>query len=150
MTKKARRIKSKKICSTKFCRKEAKRGTTCYSCKAAKYKERNPFRYAYNTLKQNAKRRKKFFDLTFEQFKSFAIKVDYIGRKGRKYTSLHIDRIDESRGYTANNIQALTNAQNGRKFRRWKSGEWNELTREMEFITVTTEEVEPNFDDCPF
>jgi len=59
-------------------------------------------------LKSNAKRRGKFFDLTLEQFKTFCIDTGYMAGKGKKATSLSIDRIDVEKGYTIDNLQILT------------------------------------------
>lgn len=70
---------------------------------------------AYYTLKSNAKRRGKEFDLTPEQFEQFCRKTLYIGYKGRTGTALSIDRIDSSKGYTMDNIVVLTNRENGAK-----------------------------------
>ena len=81
-----------------------------------KYRNKYPIRYTYQTLKDNAKRRGKSFNLTFEQFKQFAIKTDYLNVKGITKTSYHIDRIDENKGYTIDNIQLLTNEQNIKKY----------------------------------
>lgn len=80
------------------------------------WRKKNPIRSAYTTLKCNAKRRGKVFKLTFEEFKEFAIKTDYINRKGITATSYHIDRIDENKGYTVDNIQVLTNRDNVKKY----------------------------------
>lgn len=96
--------------------------------------------YAYSTLKQNAKRRSKHFELTFEQFKAFAIATDYYKRKGRKATCYHIDRIDETRGYTIDNIQVLTNRENAKKYALFKA-EYNHELQEMEFYTHVITEV---------
>ena len=78
--------------------------------------KRNPLRHAYNCLKNNAKRRGKYFNLTYEQFKDFAIKTKYVDHRGRTADSYHIDRIDENEGYTIDNIQVLSNKDNVRKF----------------------------------
>lgn len=84
----------------------------CSKCQRLK----NPEKYAYQTLKDNAKRRKKNFELSFEDFKIFCIETNYIAKKGRRKDTLHIDRIKEQEGYTKENIQALTNSQNVRKY----------------------------------
>lgn len=98
----------------------------CSKCQRLK----NPEKYAYQTLKDNAKRRGKEFTLTFEQFSEFAVKTSYIARKGRKKDSLHIDRIYENNGYTKENIQTLTNSENVRKYLKYY---WDEYNRKMIF-----------------
>lgn len=88
----------------------------CYSCRYKSYKERNPYRLAYTRLRGHAKARGKEFDLTFEQFKAFCINSNYLNCKGVRKESYHIDRIDETKGYTVDNIQLLTNTENVRKY----------------------------------
>lgn len=101
-------------------------GNYCSKCQRLK----NPYKYAYQTLKDNAKRRGKVFELTFEQFCEFAIKTDYITRKGIKKNSIHIDRIKEDVGYKIDNIQPLTNSQNIKKYLKYY---WDEYNRKMIF-----------------
>jgi hypothetical protein len=72
-------------------------------------------RASYNTLRYNAKRRGKAFDLTFEQFKEFCRKTNYINKKGKTASSYSIDRIRPAEGYTVDNIQVLTLAANSLK-----------------------------------
>jgi hypothetical protein len=90
-------------------------------------------KYAYQNLKSNSKRRGKAFELTFEEFSEFAIEVDYLKKKGITSTSLHVDRIDENKGYTRDNIQGLENSKNVRK---WLIYHYNGVA--MEFETKTT------------
>ena len=73
-------------------------------------------RAAYKALRDNSKRRHKEFTLTFEQFQQFAIEVDYIKKKGRSNRAYHIDRQDNDKGYTIDNIRVLTGLQNRRKY----------------------------------
>ncbi len=99
-----------------------------------RYREKYPIKYAYQTLKDNSKRRGKDFDLTYEQFEAFVVRVDYINRKGILADSLHIDRENENLGYTKDNIQPLENAKNVRKFfnHYWDGKEYvfrNEIER---------------------
>lgn len=84
--------------------------------------ELHPDKYAYKNLKTNAKRRGKEFSLTFEEFIEFAIKHNYIAGKGITKTGLHIDRIDNRKGYTIDNIQVLTNSENIRKYMTYDIG----------------------------
>lgn len=104
------------MCITKFCRKPKYKGNYCHSCKKRRYKEKHPEKYAYIVLKNNARRRGKYFDLTFEQFLEFSVKSGYMAGKGIYKESLHIDRIDESKGYTIDNIQVLSNIENVKKY----------------------------------
>lgn len=107
-----------KICTEPYCRKLAKAGSRCYSCEKKRYAEAHPVKYAYQVLRQNARRRGKEFSLTFEQFEKFCYETDVLHGRGRSATSYHIDRIDDSKGYTIDNIQVLTNSENIQKENR--------------------------------
>lgn len=106
---------------------------------------------AYHGVKSRAKSRGINFDLTFEDFSTFAVKVDYIQKKGVTKSSMHIDRInpDPSIGYTKGNIQPLINAENASK--RWKvvRGEYNFDFQRMEFW-VSTETDDSDSSGVPF
>lgn len=122
-------------CETKYCRNTATKKTKCAKCVTQHYRLANPIKYAFDTLKHNAKRRGKYFDLTIEQFTDFAKKVGYLAKNGIYKYSYHIDRIDESKGYEINNIQALTNSENVRKY---KVHAFNEKGKPCDFKTVTS------------
>lgn len=103
-------------CTTKHCRNiAAKRRTICYKCITAKYKEKNPVKYAYYVLRNNAKRRGVAFELTFDEFSEFCVKYDYLAGKGRKKESYSIDRRDNTIGYLKSNIRVMTLGENSRK-----------------------------------
>ena len=72
----------------------------------------NPVKDAYDNLKANARRRRKVFTLTLEQFAEWATTTGYMDKKGRQRHRYHIDRIDPSKGYTIDNIQPLTCSEN--------------------------------------
>lgn len=103
-------------CTTKYCPKLAAKGRKiCHSCVKRAYAEKHPVEYNFQVFKNNAKRRNKEFTLTLEQFKQFAYETQLLLGRGRSSTSWHIDRIDNDKGYTLENIQILTNAENVRK-----------------------------------
>jgi hypothetical protein len=79
--------------------------------------------YAYVTLRNNCKRRGVVFGLSFKQFLAFAVKTEYMHKKGTGKTSLHIDRVNQTNGYFASNIQALTNSANVKKYIEWSRNE---------------------------
>ena len=83
-------------------------------------------------LRNNAKRRGKFFDLTYEQFLEFLKKdaPNYMRKRGRTVKKLQIDRIDPDKGYTATNIQCITTLENIRK--------------------MHSDRIQKDLDDCPF
>jgi hypothetical protein len=78
----------------------------------------NPVKAAYANLKYHAKSRKKFFDLTYDQFCEIILPTKYITDKGRESFCLHIDRIDPAKGYTFDNVQILTCSENSGKGNR--------------------------------
>ena len=112
--------KRKGNCVASGCRnKHAQNRNYCWTCVKRKYAKDNPIRYAYQSLRNNAKTRKKEFDLTFNEFKKFCSKTKILLGRGIQKDSLHIDRIDESKGYTIDNIQVLTNSENVKKIRHY-------------------------------
>ena len=88
----------------------------CNRCRNEYTKARDPQRHAYYRLKSNAKRRGKPFDLTLADFREFCEGTDYIKGKGRTARCYHVDRIDETKGYTRDNLQCITNSDNRAKY----------------------------------
>lgn len=100
-------------CATKYCRNEAApQRTICEKCKSRQLKERNPELYHYNIFRCNARRRGKEFSITFEEYKKFCRETNYLILKGKNAENASIDRIDDTRGYSYDNIRILTLAQN--------------------------------------
>lgn len=120
-------------CKHSHCRNFAAKGRReCNTCKTQAYRKRNPERYTWQALKDNAKRRNIPFNLSFNDFLQFCRKFSYMKGKGIQKESLTIDRIIEGRevGYTKDNIQVLKNGDNVRKFFKFKY-EWCEYDKEM-------------------
>lgn len=67
------------------------------------WREKNPIRYKYLTLKSNAKRRRKTFTLSLEKFTE-------IYQPG-----MTIDRIDPAKGYADDNVQCISLRDNVKK-----------------------------------
>lgn len=133
-------------CKSNKCKNKAiKNRTICHKCTTRRYAEKHPVRYAYKVLKNNAKRRKKEFDLTFEQFEQFVIKTGYMSGKGIYKESLHIDRIEQTKGYTVDNLQILTNSNNIKKYLRWNH---DRKGKPIDFKFVTY--IDEVNDDDPF
>lgn len=118
----------------------------CSKCNSEEWRNKNPVRYAYNNLKHNAKKRGKEFDLTLKEFEMFCMRTEYMKGKGRTAESYHIDRVDESKGYTITNITLLTNSQNIKKSLGYRYGKHED---EPDFI-VTTIRPAVFGDDVPF
>lgn len=103
-------------CATPYCRNDrGKNRRYCYKCVKRKHKIDNPMRYAFDTLKSNAQRRGKEFSLTFEEFKKFCAETGYMDKKGKTATSMSIDRKENDKGYTYDNMQLLSLADNTAK-----------------------------------
>ena len=103
-------------CVNRCGRNKAKRGSYCYTCRRARYRDINPIAYAFDNLRQNAKRRGIKFLLTLEDFIDFLKEFpEYMFKKGRGKNDLTIDRKIDPLGYAPGNLQVLTNADNVRK-----------------------------------
>jgi len=105
----------------------------CRTCESKKYREDNPMMYAYLTLRANCKRRKGigWFELTFDEFKQFAIETKYIMGKGKTKTSYTIDRKDSTMGYFIGNIRVISNTDNSRKRQKSLVYEYDEKEGKM-------------------
>jgi len=135
-------------CSTKHCRNKAAKGRRiCYKCKTAKYKEKHPMRYAFSVLRNNAKRRCIEFTLTYEEFQEFCYQYDYLRGKGKKAESYSVDRIDNLKGYTKNNIQMLTLSENSRKGTKVLNAFYNPETKKVEAYVTSHNYLNDNIDD---
>lgn len=108
-------------CITRYCANDfyvspkGKEEHYCTKCRRRRHKKANPLRYHYDLFRQNAKTHGKDFDLTFKEYCDFALEHKLLDNKGRKKTSLTVDRINSAIGYTADNIQILTLQENSRK-----------------------------------
>lgn len=93
-----------------------KYGGMCSKHYQRKVKENDPVLYRYQNFKGNAKRRKKEFTITLDEFRNFCQETGYIIDKGKCGRNATIDRIDNRYGYHIWNIQLLTAKQNTRKY----------------------------------
>lgn len=133
-----------KPCINEGCKNEARTGRNqCRPCEHIRLKEKDPVKFAFQSLRRSARRRNKEFTISLEQFTEFCVKTDYIRKKGRKGESYHIDRIDETKGYTIDNIQVLTNSENVKKYLDYRWG-----GNRMEFVHKVI--VENPISDVPF
>lgn len=110
------------LCCEPYCmRKHEPKTWRCRNCRNALYKAKHPEQYAYNTFRNNARRRGKDFSITLEQFIEFAtVKTCYMDQRGNTKDGLHIDRIDETKGYHIDNIQVLKNTDNVKKYKNFR------------------------------
>lgn len=125
------------MCSTKFCKNDSGNKSYCSTCRSKQSREKNFTAYSYNTLKANAKRRGKDFQLTLEEFKKFCVETNYLVGKGRSKTSLSIDRVENSIGYVLSNLKILTVSDNARKGA--KVLEYDYVTRQATVIDCRTQ-----------
>lgn len=97
------------------CNNEARKGRKlCNTCKSRKAKIDNPYFYYFNLLRCNAKRRRKEFSITLDQFKIFCDKTNYLYLKGKRSNDYSIDRINIQKGYSIDNIRLVTVSENSR------------------------------------
>ncbi len=114
-----KRKNEKGLCITRYCSREhAKQRRYCYRCKHRRHAKSKPISYAFQNLKSNAKRRGKEFSLTLKEFTEFVENSGYMDRKGKTKMAFSVDRIDEGKGYSADNIQVLTISENRKKAHR--------------------------------
>ena len=111
-------MKQLEKCSTPYCRNTRVKGRKfCSNCHAKQWKKNHPEAYFYNYWKQNAKRRGKIFEVTFEQFQQFCKDNNFMELKGRFSENASIDRIRSWEGYYYENLQVLSVGGNVRKQR---------------------------------
>lgn len=129
-------------CAVKFCNNKTK-VPVCSSCRCKETRAKDPVRYAFINLKNNAKRRGILFTLTLDQFREWCVKVNYIGLKGRSKESYTVDRKYEDIGYHADNIQIMKNIDNVKKY---ISYDWRNKT-----VSITTyQQSHEPAEDLPF
>lgn len=128
-------------CATKRCRNNTEGRELCNTCRSRKARLSDPVKYAYQNLKDNAKRRGVLFTITLEDFRQWCKKVTYIGFSGRNPDSFTIDRKHDDIGYHLDNIQVLTLSENVKKY-----VSYNWRNKQVEVIRLPDTEAE----DLPF
>lgn len=107
---------AKRICSEPHCRNMArKHKTKCPTCHKKQWRKKYPMKAAFQTLRQNARRRGIAFTITFEYFEKFCYKTNYIAGKGRSKLSYSIDRDKNHLGYIPGNIVIMHKGLNSAK-----------------------------------
>lgn len=109
---------SKGICIAAFCTnkpKPVKKKTRkyvpllCAACARRSWALRNPEKYLYANLRGNARRRGKYFGITFPEFLEFLKREKYLEKvRGRTKYSVSIDRERNDLGYVADNMRAVS------------------------------------------
>lgn len=103
-------------CKTKDCKNKArKKGLDCEMCHKRKVRGNNLIKYAYDTLKINAKRRGKIFTISYVYFEKLCLESNYHELKGRGANDLTIDRINNEIGYVEGNVRVVKKSINSTK-----------------------------------
>lgn len=136
------------ICKSEGCNKPCRdKHYRCSACEKRKFRKDNPLKSSYTTLRDNAKRRKKEFTITFEEFCKFAIETEYITKRGRTKTGYTIDREKEEHGYHIWNIRVLTNTENiTKENNRRKMLVYNWEEKNAKFVEIK----KPDTGEVPF
>lgn len=96
-------------------------------------------KYHFNLLRCGANRRKIPFDLTYEEYEKFCVETGYHEKRGKQPSSLTIDRKNATRGYSYDNIQVLTHAENSaRQDKPWYTGHFGYYTDTTQYRHDTT------------
>lgn len=147
-------------CRTAFCRGVARveyrtdrskgrivQHSHCDKCTSRRWRLNNPLKSAFKDLKKSARHRGIPFTLTLQEFDDFCLRSGYLAFKGCAPTALHVDRIDPTKGYSADNIQALTASENvakGNRERRQAA-----VRRKIKGRHAVKAQI-VSADDCPF
>lgn len=113
------RKRSKGVCIAPFCSNrpkpvKRKRGgkyvpLLCSACARRSWAIRNPEKYLYANLRGNARRRGKYFGITFPEFCEFLTREKYLEKlRGRTKYSVSIDRVRNELGYILSNMAGVS------------------------------------------
>lgn len=104
------------VCKHWGCTRPAREDRSdCDTCKSRKRRAKDPQRYAYEAVRESARKRGIDFSLTFAQFKEFDRQTGYVESKGQSAECLSIDRIKSDKGYEVGNIRAIPWIENCRR-----------------------------------
>ena len=113
------------LCRHWHCMREKDDGRTeCPTCRSRRRRVANVERYAYANLKRSAAMRGIPVLLTFDEFSRWCEIHDYIRLRGSERWAMTIDRIDNSKPYSLDNIQPLSRSENTTKGNRERSSSW--------------------------
>jgi hypothetical protein len=138
------------VCIVASCTRRVRRDyrgkgiTPCLICAChaqQAWRKGHPEMAQYARLKANAKRRRKPFEITREDWLELCRITGYhngtVGKTGDHRSSLTVDRIDHRKGYVSGNIRVITHSENSRKGAyemeaRLKSGKLVQILNEIE------------------
>lgn len=135
--------KKKDLCRTTRCKgifrrdfSKDKSKARCEKCISRIHRANNLLKYAFNHVKDSAKKRNIPFLLSLEDFEKVIDGTGYLEKKGKTRHALQLDRIDPEKGYEIGNLQVITAGENCAK----DNNRWREKQPEPE--------VDP--ENCPF
>ncbi len=100
-------------CNTPWCRNRVRPGRRkCHTCRGRLWAAGHPELVSFYNLRKSAKRRGHDFSLTLEEFLQFAVKYDYLNKRGRHAEGFTINRIRDWEGYHVGNLEVITNSAN--------------------------------------
>lgn len=114
------------LCARYGCLKPAgtkKKYCPCHHHQALK--RRDPISYIYSHRKQRAKARGHAWSLSLAEFRQWCQQTGYHLHTGRTAESLSIDRLDNRRGYSLDNIACIPLGANAAKYTHAPGGEWH-------------------------
>lgn len=111
-----KKVRKKGVCAAMHCRKVTHIKEKYCSChKMRRFKLRNPIKYAFGKLRTRAKERGHAFSLTLEEWTRFWNDNNLGELRGKAAERLTVDRKKSHLGYSYDNLQPLTNRENGTK-----------------------------------
>lgn len=141
--------KKQNICSYGKCNKKVRAIGLCITHYTQKWRKENPVKSSYLNLRANSKRRGKQFEISFDEFKDVCIETEYIQGKGRTAKGYTLDRLEDEKGYTKDNIGIKTNSENVKKQRRREKILKYEYQHKIAFYQELKKEISKN-EDVPF
>lgn len=100
-------------CAVRYCRNMKKpTSNICSRCNHRRRKLNDPVGYAFDFIKQNAKRRGKLFNISKDYFEQLCKESGYLEHKGRRSSALSLDRINPERGYEPGNVRVISLSDN--------------------------------------
>ena len=90
-------------------------GIICPKCESRRWRANNPVKAVFQSIKDRARNRGQIFTITIADLEQLIEGSNYIAKRGRTPTALHIDRKEPSLGYVAGNLQILTASANTSK-----------------------------------
>lgn len=87
----------------------------CHKCYSRRFRANNPIYDLFRNLKCSAIKRNIPFEITYKDFVLFCLNTSYDDRTSGRSSSLTVDRIDSSKGYTIDNIQPMDWLENSQK-----------------------------------